>query len=335
MSRLVLSGLIAGLLAAATPSPAAPPAGQAPSAPSFRVEGGRLWGSATAAPLERVLAAIASQSGVAIRVHAATDRTVTARLGGVPVEDGLRRVLEGTDFLLVYGRSGPGAGARPRLAEVHVFPAGAAGGSPDPAGTGPIEPAGPSAVGDALAVLTATDAASVARRRAARALGREGADEAAGVLSAALAADDDPAVREALARALGRSGDAEAVPALARAVADDPDDGVREAAAHALGQAGRETAVEPLARALGDPVAGVRAAAAEALARTGGEAAAVALGQAALQDASAQVRDRALQALGRLARDEARSLVGLAASDPSARVRRTAGALLQDTAGNP
>jgi hypothetical protein len=91
---------------------------------AVRYEAGRLSVSARAAPLEDVLAKVATASGVRIEMESApgvaSGETVTLTVEDVSLEDGLRRLLGNQAFVLVYSPAG--------LAEVRVY-AGPSGGA--------------------------------------------------------------------------------------------------------------------------------------------------------------------------------------------------------------
>lgn len=286
-----------------------------------RVEDGRLDGRLDGASLDRVLAAIATQSGITFHLHGTADERVTIRLSDVPLEDGLRHLLQNTDFLFVYGRRPGDRGAEgPSVLQVHVYPL--AGRTDRPAIVSGTDDDGPVASERGV-----SPDAEVTRRRAARALARS-ADGTPQALADAIGHEEDASARESLARALGGTDGAETVPALARVVADDPDEGVRETAALALGKTWSEAAVEPLIGALGDTDSSVRGAAADALAATWSDRAIAALLGVAADDPSAQVRERALRALTRLGADEAMAALRRATQDPSPRIRRMATEML-------
>ena len=317
--RRLLAAVLMTVITAATTAHAARPQ-PVGSWNAVRVEDGRLDGHLDGAPLDRVLAAIAAQSGIAVHLHGTSDESVTVQLSGVPLEEGLRRLLRNTDFLFIYGRRPDDRGAEgPRVLQVHVYPLDGTAGRPAIVSDADD---GTAAGEDAV-----SPDAEVTRRRAARTLARSG-DSTPEALADAIVREEDASGRESLARALGRTDGPEAVPALALVVADDPDEGVRESAALALGKTWSEEAVEPLIGALGDPHSTVRGAAADALANTWSDRAADPLRLAAAEDPSAQVRERALRALARLGADEAMAALRRAMQDPSPRIRRMATEML-------
>lgn len=316
----LLAAVVMTLIASTTTAHAARPE-RVGSDNAVRVEDGRLQGRLDAAPLHRVLAAIAAQSGIAFHVHGTSHETVTIQLSGVPLEEGLRRLLRNTDFLFIYGRPDDRGTEGPTVLQVHVYRLAASTGGPEVvSGDGDDDE---TAAGE----RALSDDGTVTRRRAARARARSG-DSTPVALAEAIGHEEDASVRESLARALGGTDGDETVPALAQLVAEDPDEGVRETAALALGKTWSEAAVEPLMGALGDADSTVRGAAADALANTWNDRAADALRLAAAEDPSAQVRERALTALARLTPEGAMAALRRAMEDPSPRVRRIAAEML-------
>ncbi len=92
-------------------------AGAEESELTVRYEAGRLSVSARAAPLEDVLAEVATASGVRIEIESAplaSGETITLTVEDVSLEDGLRRILGKQGFVLFYSPAG--------LAEVRVYP---------------------------------------------------------------------------------------------------------------------------------------------------------------------------------------------------------------------
>jgi hypothetical protein len=93
---------------------------------AVRYEAGRLSVSARAAPLEDVLAEVATASGVRIEMESAplpSGETVTLTVEGISLEDGLRRILGKQGFVLFYSPAG--------LAEVRVYRGPSAGAARD------------------------------------------------------------------------------------------------------------------------------------------------------------------------------------------------------------
>jgi HEAT repeat protein len=299
---------------------------------TIRVDGSRLSGRVADAPLDRLLREIADQSGLAIHVHGDAGAMITTiDLRGVPLEEGLQRLLRDTAAVFVYAAHPDGESTEAALTEIHVYPATARGAVLDPIPAFPrATVATPATIANARRLLDAPE--RVSRRRAARDLGRSGDAGAVAALSDALEREEDAAVRETMVRALDRARSSDAVRALSRAALTDPDDGVRETAAGALGRTWSETAVLPLLAALGDAQAEVRAAAAAALGETWNGGAVEALARAVMADPSVRARESAARALRRLDADAAIGPLTLAIHDPSPRIRRVAGEILGEIA---
>lgn len=140
-----------------------------------------------------------------------------------------------------------------------------------------------------LAKVLRTDTSASLRRIAAWGLGQH-SSSAVGTeaLAAALRSDRDARVREMCAWALGESGGRNASDALAAALRDN-DTRVRATAAWALGNTSARGATDALAAALSDTSASVRTRALWALGNAGLRTAPAAV-RAALRDTSARVR---------------------------------------------
>jgi len=282
-------------------------------------------------PLQSVLDVIARASGVSIRVHATFGETVTTDLRGLPVDEGLRRILGSRSAVFVY--RGDLAGTHdPELVEVHVYPGSALGSAAVP----PVQPRPAVAwrqptdsVGDVESgsgtdgVLARASRGGEDRPVPARSAG------VTGLLNQALGHEQDPSARVRAARALGRIGGDEAVAPLAASIATDPDPAVREAAAWGLGKTWSDGAVTPLARALlEDQPLFVRQAAAQALGETWSEAAVDALALAVSVDARRSVRETAAEALGKIGSPKAVEALVAALGDAHSTVRESAAAAL-------
>jgi hypothetical protein len=240
-------------------------------APAITLSDGKLSVELRDADLEDVLQEIARRAGFHLTTSGQL-RRVTAALTGVSLEDGLRRLVQDHELMLVY-RPAERGGAAGALVEVHVF---AALPAPDPAQTA----ASLAEVnrllrrrGDRQSVARLTDLLSASpdpavRARAAWALGRTRAPAGAATLTKALS---DPAapVRMHAALALRGLQGVQAIPALASLLLQDPDAIVRRAAATALGSLRDASAIPPLRAALGDADLSVRQQATQALRRQG------------------------------------------------------------------
>jgi len=286
---LVLAALLGSM---AAPGGGADTARAAESAPAriiqVAVEDGLLSAELRDAPLVDALRAVGEQAGFEVVIRGEAGILVTESFARVPVEDGVRRLLENAGpWSLVHAREG--GGAAPKLAEVRLY-AGkgqpgaaraatdvAAGGEQTPAGHEVSEPDDPltrlreiarrpaaAHLGELRAALDAADAAE--RRVAAIALGRAGGEGARAALAGALA-DADDVVRLRTVQALGRMRSAGATRAIRAALLDDPAAEVRRFAVSVLARRPDPSALAALHAAKFDPDAGVRRAIGHALRR--------------------------------------------------------------------
>ena len=252
-----------GWTAVAAPADAPKAPAPAPPAQVVMVKGERLTVDLRGAELTDVLQQVADAAGFHL--------TTTGELGHVTmafnartVEDGLRRLVQDHEMMLVYGPAGRNAGPAV-LVEVQVFASGSARGT----AAGPRLPtprAGrwPSARSPgwcARATLSAGCRGSpsswprlpirLVRRRAVWGLSMLGRPAATGALSGALR-DEAPIVRGQAARAARRAASGEAIQALSSVLGSDPDVSVRREAARALAALGTPEADAALSAAAGD-----------------------------------------------------------------------------------
>ena len=268
-------------LAAAADPPKATPAG--PPAPSVSVEDGRLTVDARDADLAQVLREVAERADFHLEISGPLGR-VTAAFTAASVEEGLRRLVQDHELMLVY-RRGEGS-AEPTLFEVQVFASGA------PRRGGPAVAQAPPGAADTdramleeisalvrqrdpeqavprLAQILSTAPGQVARSRAAWALARLPGPASVAALSAAALQDSVPYVRLQAAQSLRRVAGADAIPALSSVLAGDPDPSVRRVAARGLATLRDPQAAAALSAAAGDSDASVRAEVQRGLARQG------------------------------------------------------------------
>jgi hypothetical protein len=263
-----------------------------PGKPLIQTAAGRLTAKLRGVPLPEVLGAIGAQNGIGIFISAQVHRRVTADFRGLPLEEGLRRLLRGTNVAYFYTKTsvGDGKNATLKLVRVDVLPG--------PAGEADVEIVDKNEGIPALANQLAEGDGSELRAEAAKVLGKTGDPSAVDSLAEALAGDADPTVRAAAAKALGKTWSEEAVQPLAEAALQDPSAEVREAAARALGETWSDAATGSLLDALAyDRDALVRERAALALGQTAGDEVVDALIRALLEDRRSFVRDGAAEAL--------------------------------------
>ncbi len=73
--------------------------------------------------LNRVLTAVAKKAGISVTSPKQLEKAITAEFDGVPLEQGLRRILKGSSYALIYAPSGEENGAE-IVSGVFVFPEG-------------------------------------------------------------------------------------------------------------------------------------------------------------------------------------------------------------------
>lgn len=281
-SSLLLPLPMLGRGAPAADSPQSPARSPSNASLALSVTDGKLNLKSSGAPLSQVLEAIAAHSGVSIHTHDQAKERITVSFTGLALDEGLQRILQGKNFVLLYAASSAvssGQSVAPTLRAVHVFADDASRVLLDaqaaPEADQVFALASPRNGKDAADDLVQTllkGNSKRARQRAAKALGDVWSAEAVAPLSAAVLEDKDPIVRETAAVALGQTWSEEAVEPLRLSLMEDHDPAVRAAAAFALGEIWSEDAVEPLSRAVfEDPDPVVREHAAQALREIGAE----------------------------------------------------------------
>jgi hypothetical protein len=283
-----------------------------PGKPLIQIANGRLTAQLRDVSLPAVLDEIAAKNGIRIFVSSQVHKRVTASFRGLALEEGLRRLLGGTNVAYFYTKrpAGVGKNAALKLIRVDVLPG--------PAGEADVEVVDADEGDAALASQSAEGDGSELRAEAAKVLGRTGDPSSIDPLAEALTGDADPAVRAAAAKALGKTWSEEAVQPLAEAALQDPSAEVREAATRALGETWSEAATGSLLEALTyDRDALVREQAALALGQTAGDEAVEALIRAFLEDRRWFVRDGAAAALAAIGTPAAlRAFAQYALHDP-------------------
>ncbi len=297
-------------------------AAEPPTTPRLHVtvEQGRLTVDLWNARLVRVLRLIGERAGVTMRFRGDPNATLTQSFAGVPIEEGLRRLLQGHSLVLVYAPTGKGGA--PVLTEVSVVPPSLAA-APRSRADGAPRAAGRHA--DTLGLAPSAAAASGPGRASSDAQGPEAPDGAA---RSAPGGAGDRAARLEVAQALARQGDAEAGADLARILAEDAHPLVRAQAAALLGIVGGEPAATALAAAVADGDAAVRLHAVRALGKVEGAAAVPVLRDVLRRDPDPRVRRVAVRWLAALPGDDALAAVQAAGSDSDPGVREAAATAL-------
>ncbi len=257
------------------------------------IRDGMLTLDARDAPLAEVIRRIGEVGGFETVIAGDLSTPVTHSFAGVPVKDGIERLVGDITRVVIYA---PSAGeAPPPLKELRLYAVAA----PDVGDRGPGVSA--SVDPDILAELEDPDVGI--RIEAVRKLSRLNGAVVVDALAGVLRSDEDSRVRARAATALGGFADERAVPALETAVGDETQS-VRIQALRALGRVGGDRATRILGEVLlGGSDVTQRVVAAWGLGRDGGEAARSML-TAAAADPSSMVSSAASRALNNLPRSE-------------------------------
>jgi hypothetical protein len=296
-ARVLVLLLLAGFLAPDGSAASDRPPHEQGIAPllGVRVEQGRLFVDVRDAPLADVLRAIGEQTAIVVTIRGGGLDPVTESFADAALDEGIRRLAQGHDVVLVYTTS-PGRAGRRRLAEVRIYAdsnRGATVEASTPAGRAST------AVARAGAPAGIDEQERAARLQAVRALteeAREQKPEALAALTDLLTSDVDPVVRQNAAYSIGKLQAADAMAALTSALAD-PEPSVRAGVVSSLGRI-QESGVAEI-------VAGVLK-----------------------RDSDPRVRHAAVWALSAYPSDDARREVEVAASDPDPGVRAAAAQLI-------
>lgn len=237
-SRVLLSVYFAAVASLAMNGAAAAEAEDSRRLPgSFEldVESDLLTLDANDAPLSEVVRAIGERVGFETKFVGDLAATVSASFTGVPVSDGLERLIRDINRVVLYAAPREGTNDR-AVAQLWLFTSNGAAGSnfasaAEPVALDDVWQAEDKTRADAILRLANSDAAEDVLER----------------LAQALRDDEDAFVRSRAATALGALQDERAVPALESAL-EDEHASVRSQAIDALGRIGGERAT----MALGD-----------------------------------------------------------------------------------
>jgi hypothetical protein len=215
------------------------------------VRAGRLTVRLHEVPWAVVLRELQQQTGIAFRVQDPLPGTATGRFEGLPLENGLRRLLQNADLIFLYASEGPDSPPT----QVWILPR-QEGGAAEGANT------------SARWSQETEDDVRVMIEAGLTAESREGYEAAVESLIQALQ-DPDATVRERAATAVADFQDEAAVESLSKILVENAGEDVRESVVHTLGDIASSRAIEVLGRALEDQSARVREAAADAFGRIG------------------------------------------------------------------
>ncbi len=237
------------------------------------------------APMVDVLLAIGAQADFEVIIRGDLGAPVTWSFSDLPLDKGIRRLLDDSSLIMIYAPSQGHAGVRPL---VKVIALGASGDAAD--GTAPVArtmPTNKTEVSQEAVAVSLNDGRED-RLRAVQRLAIIPDAAASKDLALLLSQDEDPLIRQIAAIALGKIGGAGAEAALTAALGDE-DSLVRERAIQALAKWGPEAVGSLVKTLMKDPAPNVRRQAALSLGRMSGEGALDAL-QAAQADPDYAVR---------------------------------------------
>jgi hypothetical protein len=246
---------------------------------SVQFADGRVTVEASEGALSDLLHELAQRAGLHLVLTQAPTGAISATFSGVPIEEGVRRLLRGRSFVLVYaadrrlsdirllgGEAAEGGYGIARGQSVEEANLGAAAqGASTPAPPAGIPARSPTPVAE-LAQIVVEDENAAVRARATAALAVAGGPAGIQALRKALE-DNEAMVRVHAVHALSRAERAAAIPTLWKVLANDRDPQVRLAVARALGSIGSPDARLALEVATSDANEDVRDEAQRGLAR--------------------------------------------------------------------
>jgi HEAT repeats len=278
-----------------------------PPAPGVEalVTGDLLTLHADGAPLAEVLRAIGEAGSFGVVLRGAFATPVRQSFADRPLEDSVRRLVEGHSVIVVH--EAPDASGTAGLAEIRVVENPALAASEDTASDDPAGDGAGAAQGDAM---------DPPRDRAAFRLARVGVPPPTREDILLELGDPDQGARVAAVPKVGSLGPRAATELISHVFSNDDDTTVRSRAVAALARLKGPSARGLLReRVLRDGDAGLRMQALNALAALSGERAVNVMGQALRQDPELEVRMSAIRALGRVGGDWARRYLERAVMD--------------------
>jgi len=217
------------------------------------IHGERLSATLRKASVGAVFAELAQQTGIQVQVEgAAAIETVSTEFTNLPLEEGIKRILQGKNYALTYTDETHDRLGGPKIVAVRVL---ASRSEPIPNGPSSDVVTGPD---PRLGTPEVVQGSEIGDR-----------NEVVSLLSATRNAD--PRARRTAVIALGYLGDESAVEALGQLLLSDSDTKVRRTATEALAEIGSPQALGALGRALKDHDLVVQRNAAEAIVAIDGE----------------------------------------------------------------
>lgn len=251
---------------------------------AIKIKNGTLTASLKEIPLFDILETLADKTGIRFELYADVDRKISAKYERVPLEEGLRRLLSPSSYIIIYrGKNSP-----LKKADIHKI-----------------------IVYDNLRYDSGhrSKTPTVDRNRHKNqvpALNQttEEADEGKSLEAYAERLNDtDPEIREeAISDMVDKYEDA-ALSYLEEALVQDGDTDVRSTAAEEIGELDSEAGISILSIGLSDPDEDVRETVVEALGEIGGKRALPAL-QLALRDESEDVRETAAELIEEIEKED-------------------------------
>lgn len=238
------------------------------------VESGLLTVSIKDISLVNFLDELANQTGIVFDVYANTDRKVTGHYSKIPLDEGLKRLLSPSNFIIIYMDKND-LSKKTEIKKIIVYDH-----FGDPSGQRTIKQTTQSDVGkegrktgekrnktDAAKSLEAyaeqlKDVDPDIRADTVSDMADEYGQAALIYLEKALVFDGNDDVRAAAAEEIGGLDNEEGIEILAKGL-NDPDEDVREAVMEALGEIGGQKALPVLRKALKDKNEDIREAAAD------------------------------------------------------------------------
>lgn len=241
----------------------------------IQVKNGMLTASIKETPLIDILSMLSNQTGIGFELYAETDRKISARYYRIPLEDGLKRLLRPSNYIIlyidkktsskradikkiiIYDSADMSSGQRIKQRATQSKIRSTVRGEDKIADTKPNTENSLAYYAKQLNEHDPDD-----REEAIRDMANEYEEAALIYLDGALIYDGNEDVRAAAAQEIGELVSERGIDILTKGLTD-PDETVREAVVEALGEIGGQDALQALRVALKDDNEGIRAVAAD------------------------------------------------------------------------